>query len=227
MVERIVISLTTIQFSRTSLALPSAIPAADWHSIRFNFWLVPLKTEMSNILVSVVDVFPVHLWDRRSHQFIWIPSKLENLDPETRYDPFTAGVARINLSPVISEDTEHGSKRGPTAVLRFGRRFSKPVPALGSGPRRPDFSANPAWCLLDKDDENSSLDQHCTAPITIQDARRHSSLALGGGVMLHASTVRTLVARKLSDFVKIWTTVSDTGRDADGVMTNIGILAKL
>jgi hypothetical protein len=225
MVERVIVWATQIRRQITpsmTSVVPSEIPGTTWRPSRGIFWLVPLETETSNIAPSVVDVFPVKLWDRHSHQFFWIiPPEFQNANPGTRYAPFTAGAARINLSPVIGEEAEHGSKGVGTAVVHFGLRFSKPraVPATGGRPTYPDFSTNPSWCLLVKDDGISSLDQHYSTPITAQDAQQHSSLALGGGVVLHASTVRTVVTNDLSEYIKIWTTVSDSDPDADVVMS--------
>lgn len=207
--------MTVIEHPTNTGVVHPGIPASSRNGPT-NFWLVPLATGSSSFAVSVVDVFPIKLWDRHSHQFKWttLPN-YQDLDFEAR--PFIAGTARISLSSVRTE-AKRGSQDGDTAVVLFGLWLSKPVTATDSRPRTPDYSINPPWCRLLKDEGDSSLDLHSSTAITIQDAQQHSSLPLGGGIVLHASAVRTQVSMETFDLVKIWTTEQGTDEGADVVM---------
>jgi hypothetical protein len=106
-------------------------------------------------------------------------------------------------------------------VLLFGTRFSNPEHLQGDNP----YASNPSWCLLVKDNGAFNLECHFNTPTETQGAQnRCSSLGLGGGVMLHASAVRTNISMDIFELIKLWVTTEDTNNEADGVESIKGSL---
>ncbi len=180
------------------------------------FWLVPLDIRGSKHEIFVVDALPIERWDRSNHQLIWSRKRLERFLPTreflssitklARHDwnpSMTAGVARIRLHP-LDIDTSLGIRdkgRGVAAVV-FGLTRIR----SSRSHRRCKYSTIP-WCRLVKDDGVADLEQLFTTQVFVQDAQAGpSSLTLDAGILLHASAVRTDIAGREYDLIKLWVT---------------------
>ena len=164
---------------------------------RHMFWLVPLDIRGSKFQMSVGDALPIKRWNRSNNQLIWSRERLVKSPARMGNPPMTAGVARIHLDPHYVWARKARHKGGGWAVVAFG---------LWRTSDSPD-APNIPWCRLIKDDGVSDLEQHLTTQVSIQDAQAGpSSLIFDAGILLHASAVRTDVAGRAYDLIKLWVT---------------------
>ncbi len=192
-------------------------------SYRHMFWLVPLNIRGSKHQILVVDALPIRRWDRSNNQLIWSRKRLERFRPSREFlrtttlardwhPSMTAGVARIRLPPhdITTRLSIWDEGRG-TAVVAFGLTRIK-------ADYRYARSSTIPWCRLVKDDGVADLEQHFTTQVFVQDAQAGpSSLTLDDGILLHASAVRTDVAGREYDLIKLWVTKEVVG-EGDAAM---------
>jgi hypothetical protein len=171
------------------------------------YWLVPLENPDSKCTVSVEEVLPIELWDRSVSRLIWDPCRTPNHLRSGPQVPVTSGAARIRLHPPCVTTSLPEDR---IAVVVFGvvRHY-------------PDEDATEAlpWCLLVKDDGVLGLEQHRTAQVPFRHAFSHSSLSMGGGVVLHASIAIVYVSGVNCNLLRLWT--SGYGDDSFGESTEI------
>jgi hypothetical protein len=203
-VEQVTIRKTIISHANIDDWAPSIdgddneLPSDEYYAPKV-FWLLPLVPESWGGSISVSDVFPANFWNRGTHHFTWAADALPESHPPVTWEwgvPFVTGVARINFD-LGKGGPESGTDSHGAAIVVFGLVRAETDPAART--------ALQSWCYLVKDDGRSDLGQHYFTPeVATRGAHPRTSLTVGTGITLHASTNTADISGRECELMNIW-----------------------